>query len=79
MLTNQDTYSLVRLLPLDEKAMRNKPLRLIHGHYNYDHIEILLTPERNKPSECISNRLPVREPVYRLLLFFQFGILYDTT
>lgn len=42
--------------------------------------EILLTPASNKPlAQCISNCVPVREPVYRLQLFFRFGILYDTT
>lgn len=42
--------------------------------------EILLTRASNKPlAQCISNCVPVREPVYRLLLFFRFGILYDTT
>lgn len=76
MLTNQETNSLVRLLPLDEKAMRNKPLWLIIMIT----FEILLTPASNKPlAQCISNCVPVREPVYRLQLFFRFGILYDTT
>ena len=76
MLTNQDTYSLVRLLPLDEKAMRNKPLWLIIMIT----FEILLTRASTKPlAQCISNCVPVREPVYRLQLFFRFGILYDTT
>lgn len=42
--------------------------------------EILLTRASNKPlTQCTSNCVPVREPVYRLQLFFRFGILYDTT